>query len=128
MSLYLLGQHNVVFFGPHDQPRCVRYWAERGLIRYEDARDNGYGVASVRDFLERIRGINDMLGNSRHQVTRSGEFVRSEFDRLMRFVEEASVLCRIAQEQGMPSDATARWDLLRRRKKSIRVPRAISSF
>ncbi len=63
MTVLIGGQHSVVYFGPRDNPKCQRWWADRGMIHVEDARDNTYDTLSVREFLHRLKAVNDMLGN-----------------------------------------------------------------
>jgi 2-iminoacetate synthase ThiH len=55
---------------------------------------------TVREFLQRINGISDMLGNSMSDL--SGFAHQDEIERQMRFKEEAAELARKAKEQGMP--------------------------
>ena len=65
MTVILGSGHDVVFFGPTANPKCVRWWAEGGQLHYEDSRDNTYAAVSIRDFLLRLQGISDMLGNGK---------------------------------------------------------------
>lgn len=98
----LLNTNNsgVVFFGPRSNPRAVRWWAERGLLHWEDSRDNGYGAVSVREFLLRLNGISEMLSNGRTKDN-EGFLHADEVERHMKFVEEALELVRKAKEQGV---------------------------
>ncbi len=96
------GDPGVVRFGPRNNPKCLRYWAERGLIHCEDARDNSYETLTVREFLLRLQGINDMIGNSKATLAAEKFAHVDELDRQQRFVEEAAVLVRRAQIQGLP--------------------------
>lgn len=101
MSVPLIGgEHGVVFFGPRSDPKCLRYWAERGMIHCEDSRDNSYETLGVREFLLRVKSINDMLGNSTKDL--EGFAHTDEIQRQQNFVEEAAELAKKAQEQGMP--------------------------
>lgn len=121
-----MGDHSVV------QLSWLRMWAERGLIHFEDSRDGGYDVISVRECLARINGLADMLANSRRQASarewaellqergKGGAGVKVE--ELVRFFEQGEQMCRVAQEQGMPTDPSARADLARRRKTTVSVP------
>ena len=59
MSLVIGNMTGVVFFGPRDQPKAVRWWAERGQLHWEDSRTNAYDTVSVREFLLRLQGISD---------------------------------------------------------------------
>lgn len=116
--MQLLGQHNLCNFGR------LKMWAERGLIHIEDTRDNTYEVASVRTALHRLKGISDMLANSREAMKRSGFLYADQYERYQRMVEEMTEICRLAQQQGMPEDASARRDLARRRPATVCLPGA----
>lgn len=116
MSLALFGgDHSVCRFGH------LRVWAERGLIHIEDSRDNSYDSIAVREALRRMVGISDMLKNSRTAL-RAGGMMADEYDRNMKMLEQMTEICRLAQDQGMPSDPTARRDLVRRRPVTVTVP------
>ena len=105
---FLLGQdHNVVFFGPRSNPKAVRWWAERGQLHWEDSRDNGYASVGIREFLERLKGINDMISNGKRKDNEN--FVHAdELQRHQRFIEDSVELVRIAKEQGDPDDVRVR--------------------
>lgn len=107
MAGIVLPTSNVVFFGPSDAPKAVRWWAERGLIHYEDSRTSGYDSMPVRTFLERLKAVNDMLSNG---ATKENEKLATpdEIVRHTRFIEEGIELARLAKEQGEPSNADAR--------------------
>ena len=107
MSLVIGNMTGVVFFGPRDQPKAVRWWAERGQLHWEDSRTNGYGVVSVREFLLRLQGISDMLSNGRKKDN-EGFMHSDEVERHMWFIEEALGLVRKAKEQGIPEDPEVR--------------------
>lgn len=104
MSLTLIGtgKPGVIRFGPRDNPDCLRYWAERGLIHCEDARDNSYETLTVRDFLLRVKSINDMLGNSKAVLASEGFAHVDEIERQQRFVEESADLAERAKAQQAP--------------------------
>jgi|TARA_R110000824_G_scaffold94214_2_gene227481 hypothetical protein len=105
---FLLGQdHNVVFFGPRSNPKAVRWWAERGQLHWEDSRDNGYASVGIREFLERLKGINDMISNGKRKDNEN--FMHAdELQRHQRFIEDSVELVRIAKEQGDPDDVRVR--------------------
>jgi len=112
MAIHLLGSgHSMVYHGP------LRLWAEDGLVKIEDSRDNSYEALSVKEALLRVQAINDMIGNSSEE----GEYA-SEIARLQKFVEQMVELIKRAKEQGMPSDPSARRERIRRRPSSIVVP------
>jgi hypothetical protein len=94
------GHHGVVFFGPRSDQRRDRFWAERGLIHVEHADDNTYECLTVREFLQRVQGISDMMGNSVNDL--EGYAHWDEIQRQQNFIEEAGALARKAQIQGMP--------------------------
>jgi hypothetical protein len=107
----------VVRFGPH------RFWAERGLIHCEDSRDNSFNTYSVATMLRRMSAISDMLGNSTdREIHSEDQFDQANRARHQRMLEGMVDTVRKAQEQGMPSDATARRDLARRRPLTLVVP------
>jgi hypothetical protein len=107
MTVILGLNHDVVFFGPRANPKAVRWWADRGQLHWEDSRDNGYGVVSVREFLLRLQGISDMLSNGRKKDN-EGFMHADEVERHMRFIEQALELVKKAKDQGMPQDPEVR--------------------
>lgn len=111
------GNREVVRLGP------MRFWAERGLIHSEDSRDNSYNVMSVRACLHRMRGLQDMLNNSKQRDLYSeDQFDQANRLRIQRYLENMLQICQKAQIQGMPSDPTARRALVHRRKKTFVNP------
>ncbi len=97
--------------------RETRFWAERGLIHCEDSI-HGYEAMSVKSFVRKAQGINDMLGNGSKQDTGFDAHLREV---LQRNVEQAIRIAEKAKVQGMPTDASARRDLVRRRAKTVCV-------
>lgn len=111
------GSHDVVRFGH------LRFWAERGLIHIESSIDNSYECISARTALRRMNAISEMLGNTNdRQMHSEDQFDRANRERHLRMLEGLTFLIQKAQVQGMPSDASARRDLVRRRKKTVVVP------
>lgn len=103
----------------------LRMWAERGLIHIEDAKDNSYKVVSVRTMLHRMRGIQDMLKNAKPQDRQAhshDQLDRKWLEDNQNMLDAMVEVVRKAQIQGMPTDASARRDLVRRRPKSVVVP------
>lgn len=103
----------------------LRMWAERGLIHIEDARNGEYKSVSVRVMLHRMKGIQDMITNSKpsqRQAHSHDQFDRAWLAENQGMLEAMVEVVRRAQEQGMPSDASARRDLVRRRPKTVVVP------
>jgi len=115
----------VVFFGTRVNPEAVRWWAERGQLHWEDSRTNGYGTVSVREFLQRLRGISDMISNGR-RVDNVGFMHVDEINRHMKFIEEALELVRKAKEQGMPQDPQARKHALMSAPMTVVVPSCLT--
>lgn len=112
-----LNNNDVIKFGP------LRFWAERGLVHIEDSRDNSYECISVRTALHRMLAISEMLGNStQRQKYSEDQFDQTNRVRLQNMLEGLTEIVRKAQVQGMPSDPTARRDLVRRRPKTVVVP------
>jgi hypothetical protein len=111
--LFLGQSHNVVQHGP------LRVWPENGLIRIEDARNNSYKTVPVREFLERVQAIVEMLGNSTDRGIERYFATREYYQRL---VEKYIDICRIAREQGTPDDPTARRAAKLARRVSVAVP------
>jgi len=98
MAIHVLGESGVVFFGPRSSPNSVRWWAENGLIHYEDDKDGAYEALSIREFLTRLNAVNDTLESGKR--TRNQGFLHhDELDRQMRFVEAGIELARKAKEQ-----------------------------
>lgn len=98
--------------------RELRFWAERGLMHCEDS-SNEYSSMTVRQFLHRVRALNDMVGNSDSRRDTGAD--RSLREEMVRNSEKAQQIAELAQLQGMPSDASARRDLVNRRAKTIVV-------
>ena len=106
--VHLLGQdHNVVYFGPRSNPKAVRWWAERGQLHWEDERDNSYASVGIKEFLERLKGINDMISNGKKKDN-EGFMHSDEVERHQRFIEESLELVRLAKDQGDPDDIRVR--------------------
>lgn len=121
MILIAGGSHdqNVVCFGQ------TRMWAERGLIHAESGRDNSYECFSVRTCLHRMKAISDMITNTGQKVKANkanSQFAQITIEEHQRMLEGMCEVVRRAQAQGQPDDASARRDLVRRRKKSVVVP------
>jgi uncharacterized UPF0160 family protein len=113
---FTLDRTAVVRFG------TLRFWAERGLVHVEDARDNSYKTFSARSGLERLRALNDMLKNSNREAHTHDQFDRANVERVMRMVEDMLEVCRRAQTQGEPFDESARRDAALRAPRTVVVP------
>lgn len=126
MTVLFGNQHGVVYFGPRDNPKAVRWWADRGQLHWEDSRDNGYGIVSVREFLYRLKAINDMISNGRKKDN-EGMMHADEVDRHQRFIEEALELVRKAKEQGVPQDPKVRKHKAQERPMTMVMPSSLSA-
>lgn len=114
--------HNVLIMeGPakNGGRRTLRFWAERGLIHCENSADNEYKSMSVRQFLLQVKANNQMLLNS--PISEDTGADRHFRELTLRYNEKAQIIAAIAQEQGMPSDASARRAKVRERAKTIAV-------
>jgi hypothetical protein len=107
-----------------------RWWAERGMIHWENMDTGDYGSQSVRITLQRLRGINDMVKNSLEDVNKSGQklFYHDEVEKHQRYIDNMTELCKEAQRQGMPTDDGAAKDAARRRKKTVIMPGTRAKF
>jgi hypothetical protein len=70
--------------------RNLRFWAENGLIKMLDESTGEEKVLTIREFLLRIKAINDSIPKLQYY---------DEKVEHSRFVEEALTICRIAKEQ-----------------------------
>jgi uncharacterized protein (DUF2342 family) len=114
--VHIFGQTGVVRHGP------LRIWAERGMVRIEDSRDNSYSSLSVKDCALRVKALSDMVKNT---LSTDELFSYDEIIELQRVIDGYVSVMQRAREQGMPEDASARRDLARRRPKSIVVPNTV---
>lgn len=114
--MFILGQHNVCEFGH------LRMWPERGLIHIEDSRDGSYEVISVVSCLHRMQAHSDMLGNSRNQFRGDSAIGVDDYDRIQKMLERMIDVVEAAKVQGMPTDESARRDLVRRRPETVVMP------
>jgi hypothetical protein len=122
MTFLIGGQHNVVYFGPRGNPKCQRWWADRGIIHVEDARDNSYNTLGVREFLHRLKAINDMVGNSKATLANENFAHHDEIGRQQKFIEEAVELVNRAKEQGEPGNKDVVKDAKSRRPVTVVMP------
>lgn len=120
MSVHITKSH-VVFFGPTNDPRAVRWWAENGLLHYEDSRTGASESMSRRTFLERLQAVSALVAEGRKKEN-EGFMSYSEVDRHQRFIEEGIELARRAREQGDITDARVLRDKDDRRPTTIIMP------
>lgn len=94
------------------------FFAENGMIKsIED--DGNYTVIPVRKWLHRAKAINDMLQpHAGRSDTKIEEDLRKKYADI---VDNAVVLAKIAQEQGMPDDPSMVADRTRRQARKFAV-------
>ena len=112
---FIGGQHGVVKFG------TLRLWADRGIVHIEDSKDNVYTTISVKEALNRMQAISDMVTNTlemKGDITRFFKALESN----QEFLDQMVKVCRKAQIQGMPTDPQARKELARRRPTTVFLP------
>lgn len=110
------------FVGLQDGGRVAKlnntlFWAERGLIRAEDEKTGKYEIISVRSFLRRAEALSQMTLNS--PVNRDSGPDRHMREIIQDYLGDVMLIVKQAQEQGMPTDASARRDLVRRRVRTV---------
>ena len=115
----------IIHFGPKNKPHLDKYWAQRGLIHTENTETGDYTVILCRDFLVRLKALNDMLGNSREAIV-SGFMDAQEYKRNRDFIDNGVALVRTARGQGSPEVEGVGKELLRRAPKSVVVPCKLS--
>ena len=105
MSAILIGggHNNSVVFRDPTSPNAYphRWWAERGMLHWECQITGAYGSQSVAVTLERMKGLNDMIGNSR---TDKGFSRPDEVAAYQRYIDGMLELCKLAHSQGRPDD------------------------
>jgi len=123
-SVPIIGDNSVVKF------QGYRWWAERGMIHWENMNTGDYGSQSVRVTLQRLRGLNDMVKNSLDDVNKSGQklFYHDEVEEHQRYIESMTELVKMAQAQGTPGDSGVARDARRRRKKTVVMPGTRAKF
>jgi hypothetical protein len=107
-----------------------RWWAERGMIHWENKENGDYGSQSVRITLARLRGVNDMVKNSLEDLSSSGQklFYHDEVEGHQRYIDQMVELVTQAQNQGQPTDKNSGKDAARRRKKTVVMPGTRAQF
>lgn len=124
MGITFLGSDDVVWF------KTNRWWAEGGLIHFEDdgailSKDRR-GSMTVRTCLERLKGLNDMIGNSR---TGKGPHRPDEMTAYREFIDGIITLCQKAKLQGCPDDPRNEKQLREQsRSRTLVVPNALTSL
>jgi hypothetical protein len=77
----------------------VRYWAERGLVHWEDSKDNSYGSMPWQEAAYRVLGLSQMVHNTRKQG-----LMGDEVNRMQKFVSDMEPVIKQAKTQGGPLD------------------------
>ena len=113
----------------------LRWWADRGLIHWENKDTGDYGTLPVRVVLHRLSHINEMVHNVRKGDPDPGKgeaALESAFGGDSKihadYIDDMIELCRKAKEQGTPDDPSAVRDLKRRRSKTTIVPGLKAAF
>jgi hypothetical protein len=112
---YLIGNSGVVKHGN------LRIWAERGMIRIEDARDNSYVTVQLKQFLFRIKALNDAIGKS----SDSWEYADERRD-MQRLVEEYVAVAKRCYGQGEPENKDAIKSRKRSRTRQVSMPKSFN--
>ena len=101
-----------------------RYWAERGLIHFEE-KDGNYGTLSIKQCLERLKGLNDMVGRSKAKAkTREFHWYADEVQQYQNYVDDMIELCKKAKEQGDPTDENAQKQIAHDNRRIMVTPGA----
>ena len=82
-----------------------RWWAEGGLVHCED-KTGHFTTIPVRDVLQRLKALNDMIGTSRAHPDGIAGHHDAMVDHL-GYIEQMIGLCQRAQSQGRPDDPKA---------------------
>jgi hypothetical protein len=121
--------HNVVkqfpMFGKGD---ALYWWAENGIIHWEDSRPRGkrpdgqYGTLAWDEAARRVLNLSQMIYNSSEE----GHYA-DEKRRMQQFVCDMEKVIQQAREQGTPDDPDAVKEAQRRRATSVLSPGKISN-
>ena len=108
-----------------DQGAPMYFWAENGLVLWEDSRedcpeDKRFGSMTWHDAAIRTLNLSDF-------VLRSSEdgYYRDEMNQLKQFIAEMEDVVRTAKEQGSPFDDEAIEERKRRRPKTSIMPQVV---
>lgn len=94
-----------------------RWWAERGMIHWENVDTEAYGSQSVRVTLQRLKSLNDMVKNDLYAAETEAQHAS--------YIERMVDICREAQQQGAPENPDVGKAMRRRRGRStVVVPTA----
>jgi hypothetical protein len=116
-SVYFGGNANVAQQFPlWGKGNVVRYWAERGLVHWEDSKDGAYGSMFWQEASLRVIGLSDMVNNSRDEGLYSDEIYKTQ-----KFICEMEKVIRQAKEQGGPLDGQSTINDVNRRRRTIHL-------
>lgn len=117
---YIIGQTNVITHGP------LRVWPQGGRIHYEDSRDNSYFSEPVSKTKEKVRALTELVKNSlARNNDKSQAFYADEITRYKRIIDSYEKICKIAIDQGGPTNKDKIKESKRRRPKSVVKPNII---
>ena len=126
------GSHKVLRIDGVDkhtkQPFCVRFWAERGLIHWEDSRTNFYDSLKWQEFVSRLKGINDTLVVDKGASKSMSAAEVALRNATQQQVEQGLQIAEQARAQGAPDDASAIRDLARRRPVTVCNPGRLATM
>ncbi len=111
---------DVVTFKDPFKPRAdrIKYWADGGLVHMENQVTGEYLTMTVFKAALHLKGINDMVGNSR---SGKGWNTPGEMMAYRNFVDQMIELMQKARQQGMPDDvnhARQKLDALKAKRSS----------
>ena len=104
MTLLLRSNNNdVVYFGPRSNPKDTTWWVSNGIIHWAKESTGETGTVTRKEFLLRLKAVNDMLANGKRADTTNFAH-RDEIERQLRFVEQGCELAKKAKSQGDPTN------------------------
>jgi hypothetical protein len=128
--IFIGNQDVVVFKDPiKNDAHTFRWWAQRGRVHWEDQTTGEYDSITVREALQRMQGLQDMLKGSRA----SGAMFPEMITAYQGYIDAMINICQKAREQGMPDDANHSRQLgqeikARRHSRLIVTPGLVPSF
>lgn len=99
----------------------VYYWADNGLVHWEDSKDNTYGSMYWQDAARRVLALSEMTIKSSEDG-----YYADERKKLQSFICDMEEVIRKAREQGGPLDDGVLADRQRARRKAVIVPREVT--
>jgi hypothetical protein len=105
VGIHILGQNHDVAVFHTTTGRTVRYWAERGIIHFDDDTPplggSQYGQLSIMQAEQYLANIAYMIGKPTDQGV---EVDQRERKSLVDWINKMGVVIRKAKEQGDPQD------------------------